>query len=198
MSTGLDIEFVRQNYQKMTDEELVRVATQDAAGLTPEAFEVVKEEIQSRKLDNNIIRGVEAQNRNYTIEDVDKYCEMIQKLHCPTCESSSQNLNGAMTGEVVSFILLTQYKKKIKIGCPDCLDKANNAALIKTAALGWWGLPWGIIRSIQGIALNLKSKRTNHLGTPNNYLRTFVLSKVGQLETYKEDQAKIQALINSA
>ena len=35
MSTGIDIEFVRQSYQKMTNEELVRIATQDAVGLTP-------------------------------------------------------------------------------------------------------------------------------------------------------------------
>lgn len=196
MSTGIDIEFVRQTYQKMTDEELVRVATQDAAGLTPEAQEVVKEEVHRRNLDLNIIRGVEAQNRNYTIEDVDKYCEMIQKLNCPTCKDPYHNLNGTMTGEVVSYIFLTQYRKKIKIGCPGCLDKANNTALIKTTTLGWWGIPWGIIRTIQSIALNLKSKRTNHIDTPNKFLRSFVLSKVGQLETYKGDKEKIQALIS--
>jgi hypothetical protein len=196
MSTGIDIEFVRQSYQKMTDEQLVRVATQDAAGLTPEAQEVVKEEIQRRKLDSNIVKGVKAQNRSYTIEDIDKYCEIIQKQNCPTCQSSFQKLNGTMTDEVVSYIFFTQYKKKIKIGCPDCLDKANNAALIKTATLGWWAIPWGIVRTIQSIALNLKSKKTNHIDTPNNFLRNFVLSKVGQLETYKDDKEKVQQLIS--
>jgi hypothetical protein len=37
MSDGIDIQFVRENYQRMSDDELVRVATQDAAGLTPES-----------------------------------------------------------------------------------------------------------------------------------------------------------------
>jgi hypothetical protein len=45
MSTGIDIQFVRENYQRMTDAELIQSATTDAVGLTPEALEVVKEEI---------------------------------------------------------------------------------------------------------------------------------------------------------
>ena len=57
MSSEIDIQFVRDNYQRMKDEELIRVATQDAAGLTPEAQEIIKEEIEKRKLDTNIIKS---------------------------------------------------------------------------------------------------------------------------------------------
>ncbi|NJO25751.1 MAG: hypothetical protein HC867_08300, partial [Bacteroidia bacterium] len=63
MNTGIDIQFVREHYQRLTDDEFIRIATQDAAGLTPEAQEVVKEEIERRKLDKNIISGVQAQNK---------------------------------------------------------------------------------------------------------------------------------------
>ncbi|MEP6466697.1 MAG: hypothetical protein ABJB05_10350 [Parafilimonas sp.] len=196
MSNGIDIEFVRQNYQKMTNEELVRIATQDAAGLTAKAQEIVKEEIQRRNLDTNIIQGVAAQNKTYTVQEVDTYCDIIQKLNCPVCQSSLQKLNATLTGEVVSYIFLTQYKKKIKVACPDCLDKASNAALTKTATLGWWGIPWGIFRTVQYIRLNIKSKKTNHLDTPNNFLRSFVLSKIGQVETYKNNKEKLQELIS--
>src|SRR5580693_1557966 len=196
MSAGVDIELVRQNYKKMSDEELIRIATQDAGGLTPEAQDVVKQEILSRNLDRNIVNGVEAQNRNYSLEEVDRYCEIIQKMNCPTCQSSSQRLNGTVTVQVISYIFLTQYKKQIKVGCPGCLDKANNAALAKSVILGWWGIPWGIVRTIESVVLNLKSKKTNHSDSPNNFLRRFVLSKVGQLETYKDDKEKIQQLIS--
>ena len=196
MSKGIDLEFVRQNYQRMSDEELVRAATQDAAGLTPEAQQVVKEEIQRRKLDANIVKGIEAQNRTYTLQEVDTCCDIIQRLNCPVCQGSFQKLNATLTGEVVSFIIMTQYKKKIKVGCPGCLDKANKAALTKTATLGWWGIPWGIIRTIQCISLNIKSKKTNHLDAPNNFLRIFVLSKIGQLEIYKNNKEKLQQLIS--
>jgi hypothetical protein len=196
MSTGLDIQFVREHYQRMTDDELVRIATQDAGGLTPEAQEIVQEEIEKRKLDANIIKGVHAQNKTYTIEEIDKYCDMVRQLNCPACGTSAAKLNGTMTSEVMSFILFTQYKKKLKVACPPCLDKANNHALAKTALLGWWGIPWGVIRTIQAIGNNIKNKNTNHLDTPNDHLRNFILSRVGLFETYKENKEKLQQIIS--
>ena len=172
MSSGIDIKFVQERYQRMSDDELIRIATQDAYGLTPEAMEVVKAEIQKRGLDENIAKGVEAQNKNYTIEELDTYCDLIGELSCPSCGSTTERLNATMTGEVMSFVFFTTYNKKIKVACPPCLDKANNNALTKTAILGWWGFPWGIIRTPQAIALNVKSKRTNHLQDHTDYLRS--------------------------
>src|SRR5258706_3214524 len=186
MNTGIDIQFVRETYQRLTDNELIQIATQDAAGLTPEAQEIIKEEIKRRKLDANIVAGVQAQNKTYTIEEVDEYCEIIRKLNCPICGTSISKLNATMTGEVISFIFFTHYNKKIKIACPECLDKANYKALTKSVILGWWGIPHGIIKTIQAITLNTKSKKNNHLDTPNNYLRSFTLSKIRELETYKD------------
>jgi hypothetical protein len=192
----MDMQFIRENYQRMPDNELIRVATQDAAGLTPEAQQIVKEEIQKRGLDPAILGGIEAQNKEYTVDHLDQYCAMIRGLECPRCGGSGALLNGTQTSEVVSFIILTQRTKKLKIACPDCLDKANNEALAKTAVLGWWGVPWGIIRTIQAIVQNLKSKKTNRVEGPNAYLRGFVLSRIGQLETYKGDKVKLQEVIS--
>ena len=44
----------------MSDEELIRIATKDAFGLTPEAMEVVKVEVESRGLSENIAKGIAA------------------------------------------------------------------------------------------------------------------------------------------
>lgn len=196
MSRGIDISFVQERYQRMTDDELIRVATQDAYGLTAEAMEVVKAEIIKRGLDENIIKGVEAQNKAYSIEEIDAYCDIVSKLSCPICGNTNERLNGTMISEVMSFLFFTQHSKKIKVGCPHCLDKANENALIKSAVLGWWGIPWGIIRTPQAISVNIKSKRTNHLGEHNDYLRTFVLSSIGELEAYKDDKEKLQQVIS--
>jgi hypothetical protein len=198
MSNGLDLEFVRETYQKMPDEELVRVATQDAVGLTPEAQKIVEEEIARRGLDKNIVQGVRVQNTEMTVEELDRYCAMARSLDCPVCGSSDGMLNGSMTYEVMSFILFTQYTKKIRVACPDCLDKANTNALMKSAALGWWGIPWGIVRTVQAIGLNLNSKRTNHSEGPNNYLRGYVLKRVGEFETYKGNRQKLQEIISES
>jgi predicted nucleic-acid-binding Zn-ribbon protein len=196
MSTGIDIKFVQERYERMSDDELIRIATQDAYGLTPEAMEVVKAEIQKRGLDENISKGVEAQNKSYAIEEIDTYCDIVSNLSCPSCGNMTERLNATMTGEVMSFIFFTTYNKKIKVGCPHCLDKANSNALTKTALLGWWGFPWGVIRTPQAIALNIKSKRTNHLPGHNDYFRSFTLGVIGELETYKNNKEKLLQILS--
>ena len=40
----MDLEFIRDSYQKMSDDELIRIATTDANGLTEEAKEIKKEQ----------------------------------------------------------------------------------------------------------------------------------------------------------
>lgn len=197
MSTGLDLQFVRETYEKMPDNELIRVATSDMAGLTEEALAIVKEELKKRHLDTNINKGIDAQRKTYTVAEIDRYCALIQALPCPVSGSTSRKLNGGLTATAMSFILFSHYRKQIVIGSPEVLDKASNAALIKSLLLGWWGIPWGPIRTVQAIIVYTKSKRARQAEEPNDYLRSFVLTRIGQIETYKDDPEKLLAIIRN-
>ena len=44
MSEGLNIQFVRDNYQRLPDTELLRIAKNDINDLMPEARQVLEEE----------------------------------------------------------------------------------------------------------------------------------------------------------
>ena len=196
MSSGLDIQSVREHYRHLSDNELIHIATQDAVGMTPQAQQVIREEVERRKLDTGLLRAVEAQNQEkYTVEQIDYYCQLIRDLDCPACGSTGIRLNATMAMEVMSFLVFTHHSKKLHVACPACLDKANNNALAKSVILGWWGFPWGIVRTIQAITHNVSNKKTNHLDTPNDILRGFALSSIGQLETYKDDREKLQQVI---
>jgi hypothetical protein len=197
MNSGIDIELVKETYERMSDAELVRIATHDAVGLTSEAMEVVKAEIRKRNLQmgEEIIQGVEAQNKEYTEEEIAAYCDIICSLPCPNCGSTDVPLNATLTAEVMSFIFFTQYRKHLKVGCPTCLDKFNNAALAKTAIMGWWGIPWGIIKTLQALDRNWKSKQTNYVDYHNEHLCEFVLARIGAIEAYREDEETLQQLL---
>ncbi|NML39622.1 hypothetical protein HHL17_20650 [Chitinophaga sp. G-6-1-13] len=195
MNSGIDMKYVQERYEKMSNNELIYLVTQNAGGLTAEALDIAKNEIRKRGLNPRFSKALDVQNKTYTIEEIDSYCNLINNLNCPICDSVSEKLNATLTAEVMSFIIITQYKKKIHVGCPDCLDELNNSALNKTIALGWWGFPWGIIRSIQAITLNIKSKRSNHMDSPNQFLRSFILSNIGQLEVHKGDRTNLRHVI---
>ncbi|MRG45454.1 hypothetical protein GFS24_10030 [Chitinophaga sp. SYP-B3965] len=197
MATGINTKWVQERYEKMSNQELIQTVTQDAAGLTPEALEIVKAELKRRNLSHSLADALDVQNKTYTIQEIDKYCDAIRELDCPICNTSTSKLNATLTAEVVSIIVVTNFTKKIRIGCPGCLDNANTAAAAKSAVLGWWGFPWGIIRTIQAIVINLKNRKSNHMDTPNDYLRSFALSRIGELEAYKGDKAKLRRVIEN-
>ncbi len=181
----------------MSDHEIIRIATQDAKGLTAEAQEIVKVELKRRKLDLNVLSGINIQNREPTFEEIDRYCELARNLRCPFCGTKSVKLNGTLTSEVVSLIFITQFDKHLKIACPTCLNRFTNKALIKTTLLGWWGIPWGPIRTIQAIIQNFNRKKTNRLERQNKFLRNFVASHVGQFATYENQTARLQQIIDN-
>lgn len=51
MSKGLDQQLILDYYQRMTDSEVARIATNHWTSLTPEAQEVLKNESARRKID---------------------------------------------------------------------------------------------------------------------------------------------------
>ena len=74
---NMDIDFIRDSYQNMSYDELIRISTTDAYGLTVQAQEIIKEEVTKRKLNTNILKGVEAQNTSYSIEEIDNSCNLV-------------------------------------------------------------------------------------------------------------------------
>jgi hypothetical protein len=54
MSKEIDVQFIRQNYQKMTDDEIIRITTKDFPDLTIEAQEIAAEEVKRRNLDTSV------------------------------------------------------------------------------------------------------------------------------------------------
>ncbi len=196
MSTGIDIQLVKAQYAQMSDNELVNFVTQDAGGLTPEALEAAKAELRKRQLHHSgLSEALEAQNKTYTVSEVNQYCMPIRNLDCPGCNSNATPLNATLTAEVMSFVLFTSYKKQVKVGCPTCLDKANSEALLKSIALGWWGFPFGIIRTIEAIVLNIRNKKRNHAELATEQLVNFVTANIGLVTAHKDDKKALQQII---
>ncbi len=195
MSAGLNREFIEEHYRQMGDEELLRAVTKDANGLTPVAIEVIEGELGRRKLGAQASKGLAAQNKQHTMAEIDAYCELLQKLPCPVCGQTLHKLNGGSVAVAASFLVATSYSVDNIIACPNCLDELSNKAQAKTALLGWWGIPWGPVRTAQAFDINRQSKRLHHAPGPNKYLRGFTLNHIGEVEMYRDNPEKLSSLI---
>ncbi|MDR2149203.1 MAG: hypothetical protein LBE91_22410 [Tannerella sp.] len=191
----MDIKDIERHYEKMSDDELVRIATTDADGLRPEVFGIIENEIKKRNLDPGILGGALAQNREYSVEEVEAYAELLRSLPCPVCGSRDGKLNGTVLHTVKSFIFFTSARREPLIACPDCLDKRNNKAALTTALLGWWGFPYGLFKTPVYIYRNFQQKKENRLDFPNMTLLSFSLNNIGKIEAYRDNEEKLEGLI---
>lgn len=191
----MDLEDIRKHYEKMSDNRFIKLLTTNARGLRPEVYEIIKKEIKKRKLSPDLFEAVLAQNKEYSLEEIEVYAELIRKLPCPVCENSNEKLNGTSVYTVKSFLLFTYTNTESMIACPNCLNKQNNKALISTILLGWWAIPWGILKTPLYIYRNFKSKKENKLNVSNATLLAFTLEHVGEIETYKNNQELLKQII---
>ncbi len=191
----MDIKRIEENYQRMSDNEIIRIATTDARGLRPEVFGIIENEIKKRNLDPNILQGAIAQNKKYSLSEVEQYSKLLRDLPCPICGNTHEKLNGTISHTVKSFIIFTTYGTEPTIACPDCLDKKNDDAILSSALLGWWGFPWGFFKTPIYIYRNYKAKKDNRLDTSNNTLLSYTLGNIGEIETYKDNKEKLKDII---
>lgn len=186
---------LKQTYGGFPDEKLIKIATQQARDLRPEALEILEQELQKRGLLQRLQESIALQFRQGDERVIARYCELIRRLPCPHCNATTDKLNATMTGEVMSIVFYTHYAKKLKVACPDCLDRANNTAMLKSAALGWWAVPWGIIRTVQSLLFNYHMKNNNRLDQPTDVLKEVVSINLGEIEMARDNEKQLQALV---
>ena len=193
----MDIKRIEENYQRMSDDQIIKIATTDARGLRPEVYGIIENEIKKRNLNPNILQGAIAQNKEHSLAEVEQYSKLLRDLPCPICGNTHEKLNGTISHTVKSFIIFTTYGTEPTIACPDCLDKKNDDAILSTALLGWWGVPWGFFKTPVYIYRNFKAKKENRLDTSNNALLSYTLRNIGEIETYKDNNEKLCNIIKT-
>ena len=197
MSNHIDIELIKENYARMPDEQLVHIAKNEANGMTPEGLEIILSEIKKRKLDPNLSASVAIQNKEYSTDEINAYCEMVRHLDCPRCGSSVLPLNSTVTKTVISFILLSTKKTSSVIACPNCLDVASGKAVALSLLFGWWEIPWGPIYTYRALKFTIDMFKKNHDRDTRDELKNAVISNIGKIALHKDNKLELQAILSN-
>jgi hypothetical protein len=187
---ALDLEQIRKNYADFEDFKIEYLAKNEINSLDPEVVLILKEEIKKRRLDTNLNKGIEAQTKKLTDEELIDLKSKISKLTCPECGQKNPPLIGTLLRVVKSFIFLTFYIKTPIISCKDCADKKRKQALITTALLGWWGIPVGLFRTPQVIITTLTDSKKRETQS-NAILTNFVIKHVGEIRTNWDKESEL-------
>ena len=160
----LDVTLLRKHYATLPDAKL-RSLIEESLDLTPDAVQVLKEEIAKRGLP--LLRSVNNVFENKV--QIDKLIEeriaIIRDRTCPICKTEEYKLNGICLSTVSFF----KSSKAFYIACPNCLMNKKHEATNKTSFINI-GLYWGVIRAHQSLTLNMKAAEELNSGNPTKCL----------------------------
>lgn len=186
---GLDKSFLAQSYSRMSDNELLSIAANEIKDLTPEAIEVLREELMRRRLGEGLESVIAVQLNEFSDEVMEKYLQLIRQQPCPYCSGQNESLN--------AINIYINHYEDFYIGCPSCLDKMY-------AGESEDKISYDIPVSFKGIAGSVKQAvyyenliKQVRSGKPSNALLLFVRERVGELELSKDNPEKMARLLKN-
>jgi hypothetical protein len=191
----MELREIEKNYERMSDNRLIEVITTNAQGIQPEVVSIIENEIKKRNLNPDLLNSLIAQNEQHSIEDIYHYAELLRNCPCPICNNTRDKLNGTIYHSIKSIIVMSITETRWVIACPDCLDKQNRKAIVSCSLLGWWGIPWGILKTPVYIYRNLKVKGENRISDPNGPLLSFTADNIGQIKAFENNPEKLKNVI---
>lgn len=185
-------------YGAMSNEELMKAATNDIKDLTQEAMEALQEELRKRGLREKVNDAIHIQQKAISAEEFFEYVNLLRTQPCPICASTDRLLNGVILSKIVTAILFSSTHKEFIIGCPACLkqelDKSGGISL----SLDFIHMFKGIIETAK-VTMEIQNALTDiKEEAPSNALLYFVQKKIGEIELYKTNSQKLQELIRFA
>ncbi|MBP0715730.1 hypothetical protein DF141_18055 [Burkholderia cenocepacia] len=74
---------------------------------------------------------------------------------CPICLREGRPVDVHASHRVVSLVFVTRWATRRHVCCRRCGRRKQAVALLASATLGWWGLPWGIVLTPIQLARNV-------------------------------------------
>jgi hypothetical protein len=171
---GMNKERLREHYEILPDEDIERLANYEADELSPEAQDVLRQEIKRRGLSDEFNVAADIQIRGLSEEEQRELIKTISMFSCPICGSKQNYLNAFNIMIAKSLIIVATVEKRFIIACPDCISANAKSALIKSLLLGWWAIPWGPIRTLQAVSANVRALDSEKHNSPTREFIEFV------------------------
>lgn len=171
----LSVDEIRENYLKFEDSQIEKIARNESKTLRRDVLVVLKDEIERRNLDINLITWVDAENNPFTGFEKTELIRKIAKLRCPNCGEKKTNLSGHEYTTIISMLILCKQKTHKKILCSNCASNKKFHSYILTALTGWWSrsgillTPYTLIKE----PINTFYKKKISARVTNEFLETF-------------------------
>jgi hypothetical protein len=190
----IDLEQIKKYYASVHDVKIEFIAKFESDQLSSDVIKILKSEIIKRNMDLDLLEMVDIKTTEISEKQLNELFSIIKNLKCPNCSERNSLLQGVIVRRVVSFLILTSFKQEPFISCQICSDKKINNSLIITSLFGWWGFPWGIIKTPYYIFKILRDKR-NTASISNEILHHFINKNIAEIVLNQKNEAVLNDLL---
>lgn len=108
-----------------------------------------------------------------------KHVEHWRSSACPRCNRPGP-IDVYRHHRVHSFVLMTQWHTRQSVCCRRCGRRSQLGSALYSAALGWWGFPWGLLVTPVQVGRNLAGVFRPAPPAPTEQLRNVVRLQLAQ------------------
>ena len=119
----LDLKQIEANYKSLDDEKIIHLAVNEASSLEIEALELLKIEIEKRKLDPVLLEHITAQIKPVSPDEMSTHVKYIKELTCTECNLENSPIIGSIVRTVHSYVVVTRWQDNPIITCKSCANK---------------------------------------------------------------------------
>jgi hypothetical protein len=192
----MDLNKVKEFYETLEDEKIEQLALIEAAGLEPFVIPILIAEVKRRSLSPHLIEAIAAQTNVMSDSERKAFEFKILNLPCPGCGSSDSELEGSIIRSVMSFIILTTYKKQHVLSCKNCKKVLKKSALTNTLLLGWWGIPWGIFQTPHALIMTMVENKKQEL-ISKQVLDDFIDNHKGLIKASWDSKQELRSILKA-
>ena len=193
----MDLDLIKQNYERLPDFKIVEMANYEANQLPPEVLQILINQIRVRNLPSKLLDSIQITTKKLSNEELNGYIEIIRNLPDPTTGEKTKKLNATIISKTISYFFFSQKTNTLFIGTPESIIKKLDEATLQTALLGWWGIK-AIFHAISSLRHNSKMSKINYDTNPTEALIQFVLQNIGFIEMNKKDTKKLIEFLNNS
>ena len=182
-------------YRSLSVRELQQVAFYEVADLTPEAFQVLRQECRTRLPQLDCEGAFAIQLHGLPQTQLDNLIERVSTLPCPHCSAHRQPLDGLRVVSSTGLLFTSRTKNRVLIGCPRCLRRRVLKSSLWTLVAGWWAIPFGPKHTLSALVSNLRSIRMAAHSPCSSDFKTFVETHAAEIKAKMNHSAALRQFL---
>ena len=188
-----DLDKIRDYYAQLTNDQLENIAMYEVQDLREDVLKIVEAEIKKRGLEEVYSNAIDEQSQPITPNRLEELTNKIKQLPCPICNNNHSDLIGGTIRKVRSFIVYSSYSHGHIIGCDTCVERERTKHIGISMALGWWGIPFGVIYTIRALIGHIGEVGKHRIAKSNEVIQAYAITNRGFIRGYWKDKEELVA-----